>query len=153
MVTSAVTPDQDAIICEIEIAAPPERVFQAMTDSRQVRAQQIKETHELTLWEMELRVGGIWRSTVREKATGHEFVHHGEVVEIKPPHVLAHTWYANFHDQPSRATLVRYELTPTSAGTRLKVTHSGLAPEPKARQAYRGGWPGVLQAIKKFVEQ
>jgi len=153
MAISAVTPDQDAIVCEIEIAAPPERVFQALTDPRQVRAVWVRDTHEITVWEMELRVGGVWRSTVRVKATGREHVHHGEVVEIKPPYVLAHTWFANFHDQPSRQTLVRYELTPTSAGTKLKVTHSGLAPEPKAREAYRGGWPSVLQAIKNFVEK
>jgi len=153
MAAITVTPDQDTIVCEIEITAPPERVFQAMTDPQQVRAQRVKETHEITLWEMDLHVGGIWRSTVREKATGREYVHHGEVVEIKPPYLLAHTWFANFHDQPSRPTLVRYELTPTSAGTKLKVTHSGLAAEPKAREAYRGGWPGGLQAIKNFVEK
>ena len=32
MVTTAITPDQDAVVAEIFIAAPPERVFQAMTD-------------------------------------------------------------------------------------------------------------------------
>jgi len=153
MAAITVTPDQDAIVCEIEIAAPPERVFEALTDPRQVRAMNVKDSHEITVWGMDLRVGGIWRSTVREKATGREYVHHGEVVEIKPPYLLAHTWFANFHDQPARPTLVRYELKAIPTGTRLKVTHSGLAPEPKAREAYRGGWPGVLAAIKNFVEK
>jgi uncharacterized protein YndB with AHSA1/START domain len=32
MVTAAITPDQDVITAEIFIAAPPERVFQALTD-------------------------------------------------------------------------------------------------------------------------
>jgi uncharacterized protein YndB with AHSA1/START domain len=31
-----ITPDQDAIVAEIEIAAPPERVFQALTDPAQL---------------------------------------------------------------------------------------------------------------------
>ena len=34
--TTVVTSDQDAIISEIEIAAPAERVFRALTDSDQL---------------------------------------------------------------------------------------------------------------------
>ena len=36
MPVSQITPDQDAIVTEIEIAAPPERVFQALTDPAQL---------------------------------------------------------------------------------------------------------------------
>jgi uncharacterized protein YndB with AHSA1/START domain len=36
MATVAVTPDQDAVVAEIFIAAPPERVFQAITDPDQM---------------------------------------------------------------------------------------------------------------------
>ena len=36
MPSSQITPDQDAIVTEIEIAAPPERVFQALTDPAQL---------------------------------------------------------------------------------------------------------------------
>jgi uncharacterized protein YndB with AHSA1/START domain len=36
MGTAFITPDQDAIISEIEINAPPERVFQALIDPKQV---------------------------------------------------------------------------------------------------------------------
>ena len=32
MATAAVTPDNDAVLAEVFIAAPPERVFQAITD-------------------------------------------------------------------------------------------------------------------------
>jgi uncharacterized protein YndB with AHSA1/START domain len=35
MATIAITLDQDAVVAEIFIAAPPERVFQAMTDPAQ----------------------------------------------------------------------------------------------------------------------
>jgi hypothetical protein len=47
---------------------------------------------------------------------------------------------------------VRWELTPTKSGTRVKVTHSSLASEPTACKDYAGGWPGVLADIKKHVE-
>jgi uncharacterized protein YndB with AHSA1/START domain len=36
MATAIVTPDQDAIVSEIEIAAPPERVFNALIDPAQL---------------------------------------------------------------------------------------------------------------------
>jgi len=32
------------------------------------------------------------------------------------------------------------------------VTHSGLAELPIARKDYAGGWPGVLQQLRQFVE-
>ena len=36
MPVSQITPDQDAVVTEIEIAAPPERVFEALTDPAQL---------------------------------------------------------------------------------------------------------------------
>jgi uncharacterized protein YndB with AHSA1/START domain len=36
MPNTIITPDQDAIISEIEIAAPADRVFSALTDPRQL---------------------------------------------------------------------------------------------------------------------
>ena len=36
MSTVCITPDQDVIVAEIQIAAPPDRVFQAITDPQQV---------------------------------------------------------------------------------------------------------------------
>ena len=36
MATMAITSDQDAVVAEIFIAAPPERVFQAITDPKQM---------------------------------------------------------------------------------------------------------------------
>src|ERR1700724_1339754 len=69
-----------------------------------------------------------------------------------PPRVLAYTWIANWHDDLTRRTIVRWELTPKSTGTLVKVTHSGLTQLPIARRDYTGGWPGVLDMLKKFAE-
>jgi uncharacterized protein YndB with AHSA1/START domain len=79
-----------------------------------------------------------------------EFVHHGEVLEFDPPRVLAYTWLANWHEQPSWRTVVRWELTPTADGTKVKeTTADSLA---KTRQDYYQGWPGLLALLKKFLE-
>jgi uncharacterized protein YndB with AHSA1/START domain len=76
----------------------------------------------------------------------------GEVLEYDPPRLLAYTWIANWHDDAACRTAVRWELTPKAGGTRLKVTHSGLATLPVARKDYSGGWPGVVEQLKQFVE-
>jgi uncharacterized protein YndB with AHSA1/START domain len=93
---------------------------------------------------MDPRIGGQY-SYATEKGSIEvngvsEFECHGEIVECDPPHVLAHTWIGNWHDNPKRRTLVRWELTPKQGGTHMKVTHSGLASLPVARKDYSGGW-------------
>ena len=157
MATTSITPDQDAIIAEIEIAAPPERVFRALIDPAQVQEWSKNDFCELTTWELDPQVGGFWQSiSTPYEGKGdpkQRFEHHGRVLEIKPPHLLVFTWLANFHDDPKRETVVRWELTPTTNGTRVKMTHSGLAQEPKSREEYSGGWPGLLQAIKQYLEK
>jgi uncharacterized protein YndB with AHSA1/START domain len=155
----AVMPDRDAVVCEVEIAAPPARVFQALTDPAQARQWGSNLQFEITLWEMQARLGGKWRFISKEKGSGpsaynvSEFDHHGELLEIDPPRLLLYSWFANWHEDPSHKTVVRWELTPAAAGTRLKVTHSGLAQLPKARKDYAQGWPGMLQLIKSHSEK
>ena len=153
-IKSQIAPDNDAVITEIEIAAPPERVFQAIVDRDQALQWGGGEAFELTHWELDPRVGGQWRVTSKERqGKGQTFDHHGQVLQIDPPRLFEQTWLANWHPNPSHRTVVRWELTPTKTGTLLKVTHSGLAPLPGAAEGYAQGWPGLVEQIKKFVEK
>jgi uncharacterized protein YndB with AHSA1/START domain len=152
MATAIVTPDQDTIISEIDIAAPPERVFDAIANPETVR----RRAPQLGVYEMDLRVGGKWRLELRTPKPHHGVnvvKHHGEVLEIDPPRLLVFTWFANFHSDPNHRSIVRWELTPTKSGTHVKVTHSGLASEAIAAKDYAGGWPGVLEEIRIYAEK
>lgn len=160
MPTTTVTPDQDAVVSEIQIAAPPERVFQALTDPAELKRWFNNPECPVKSWQMDARLGGHYGYTT-EKGTVvvnnvTEFECQGEITEYDPPRVLAYTWIANWHDDKSRRTVVRWELTPIvgkqSGGTQVKVTHSGLTQEPAARKDYSGGWTGVVEMLKKFVE-
>ena len=156
MATTKITPDNDAVVSEIEIAAPPQRVFRALIDREQALQWGTNDAFEMTLWEMDVRPGGKWRFVSKERkgaGAGKDFDHQGEIVEIDPPRLLSYSWFANWHENPSHPTLVRWELIPTKAGTRLKVTHSGLAALPGACQGYSQGWPGLVQSLKNFVEK
>jgi uncharacterized protein YndB with AHSA1/START domain len=158
MATSKITPDNDAVVTEIEIAAPPERVFRALVDREQAMQWGGGKDFEIVLWEMDARQGGKWNFVSRDRTgknpTGFSrFEHHGEFLEFDPPRLLVQTWYANWHPDPSHKTIVRWDLTPTPKGTLLKVTHSGLATMAGVAAGYSQGWPGLVQQIKSFLEK
>jgi uncharacterized protein YndB with AHSA1/START domain len=156
MSKAIITPDQDSIVTEIDIAAPPGRVFEALTDPEQLMRWFTDASCPVKSWQMDARVGGRY-SYATEKGNFavngvSEFECHGEIFEFDPPRLLVYTWIANWHLDPKRKTIVRWELTPTASGTRVKVTHSGLAQEPEARKDYSGGWPGVVEKLRQFAE-
>ena len=167
MAGNNVKSEQDAVVVEIEIAASPSRVFQALTDQKQLFSWWSTEPSvELTRFEMSPNQGGSWRFTCKARAgrdhgevgrqmetTGAaEFEAYGEVVESVPPRLLVWSWIANWHDRPQQTTFVHWELEPTETGTRVRVTHSGLAGLPVARQDYGKGWQGVVQLLRDFLE-
>ena len=153
---TVITPDQDAVVSEIEIAAPPKRVFQALIDRDQALQWGSNEAFEMASWEMDARPGGKWRfvsRALRGQGAGREMEHHGEIIEIDPPSLLMYSWYASWHENPTARTVVRWDLSPTKSGTHLKVTHSGLLPIPGACQGYSQGWPGLVQSLKNVLER
>jgi uncharacterized protein YndB with AHSA1/START domain len=157
MASALVTPDQDAVVSEIEIAAPPARVFRALVDPKQVMQWWTADDCQIEAFSFEPEVGGQWRYDTKQTALNingvSKFHCEGEVLEYDPPWRLAYTWIANWNDKKSQRTVVRWELTPHAGGTRLKVTHSGLSQLPVARQDYSSGWPGVLVQVKNYVQE
>jgi uncharacterized protein YndB with AHSA1/START domain len=149
--------EQDSVVAEIHVAAPPARVFQAITQPEQLMRWFTDACSSAKVWEIDARKGGRWRSANHPSAKSlngvNEFRAGGEILEIDPPRLLVYTWHANWHDDPSLATIVRWELHSDDHGTKVKVTHSGLAKEKLAREDYGGGWVGVVKLLKEFVEK
>src|SRR5580698_9172002 len=157
MPTMISTPSQDAIVSEIQIAAPAERVFKALSDAGELQRWFRGPECPVKFWKMDARVGGHYsyatqKGSIVVNGTS-EFECQGEILECDPPRLLVYTWIANWHDDTARQTVVRWELAPSRGGTQLKVTHSGLASLPVSRKDYSGGWPGVVESLKKFVEK
>ena len=137
------------IVSEIRIAAPPERVFQALVDPSQV----VKwwgqaGIYRCTKFESDLRVGGTWRS-VGVDGHGEPFEISGEYLEVEPPRLLSSSWVATWTG--AARTNVRWELTPCTEGTLVRIRHSGFDPHPELAQAYRG-WPRMLGWLQALIE-
>ena len=96
MATPQRTSNPDEIVNEIRIGASPERVFQALTDPLQV-VQWWGQTgiYRCTKFEVDLRVGGAWRS-IGVDGNGSAFEITGQYLEVDPPRLLSSTWVATW---------------------------------------------------------
>lgn len=150
MATSKPTPDADEIVSEIFIAAPPERVFQALVDPAQVvRWWGQSGVYRCTEFHSDLRPAGKWASAGLD-GQGKRFETSGEYLEVDPPRLLVQTWVATWTGDIK--TTVRWELAPVKDGTLVRIRHSGLAAHPEIAQSYRG-WPRMLGWLQALVER
>ena len=133
--------DIRTVVIERDIAHPPEKIWRALT-----------EPHLIAEWLMK----NDFRPDV-----GHRFNLTGEwggvldceVLDIEPHRTLSYSW--NFtHDDAAfdLRSIVTFTLTPTAAGTHLRVEQSGFRPEQK--QAFGGaklGWQQFLEKLETLV--
>jgi uncharacterized protein YndB with AHSA1/START domain len=151
MATVAINPNQDAIVAEIHIAAPPERVFQAITDPRQLlQWWGQKGMYRCTRFETDVRVNGKWLSEGIGE-TGETFQVTGEYLEVNPPNTVAYTWIASWTG--ALTTTVRWQLEAKNGGTLAKVEHTGFAGNAEAAKNHAEGWRRVLAWMGAFVEK
>jgi uncharacterized protein YndB with AHSA1/START domain len=164
MATVAVTPEQHIITGEIFIAAPPARVFQAITDPEQMpRWWGARDMYKVTEWKADLRVGGKW-SSEGVGVDGKTFRIDGEYLEVDPPRLLVHTWLASWTG--AIQTTVRWELEAQSVhglhpsgpqragtGTLLKIRHEGFAAFPEAAANHTEGWKRVMGWLLAYLEK
>jgi uncharacterized protein YndB with AHSA1/START domain len=163
MATIAITPDQDAVIGDVFIAAPPARVFEAITDPNQIPKWWGQQgLYRITEWKADLRPGGKW-SSVGASADGRSFTVDGEYLEVDPPRLLVHTWIASWSG--NLQTVVRWELEPTDVhglhpggprragtGTLLRIRQQGFAGAPQAAKGHAEGWTRVLGWMQAYLE-
>jgi uncharacterized protein YndB with AHSA1/START domain len=163
MTTTAIAPDQDMISTEIFIAAPPARVFQAVTDPTQIpRWWGHHDHYRIEECEADLRVGGKW--LIRGvKGDGKAFHCEGEYLEIDPPRLLVQTWTCT--SMGAVKTVLRWQLEAQTVhglypsgphragtGTLVRIRHEGFAGYPAAAADHYQGWQRVLGWLRTFVE-
>ena len=146
----------DRIEKSIELRAPIERVWRALTDHAQFGA-----------WfrvhiEQPFAVGEVSRGHVTHPGYEH-IIWEAKVTAIERPSLFAFTWHpyaidpkADYSSEPP--TLVEFRLAAVGEGTRLVVSETGFEALPAHRMpdALRmndKGWAEQVQNIRAYVER
>ncbi|HWU89662.1 MAG TPA: SRPBCC domain-containing protein [Kofleriaceae bacterium] len=132
---------EGVVLARIEIAAPPERVFRALTTDELTTWWGSAELYRTTKLTIDLRPGGAWR-TEGVGSDGSAFHVAGEVLELDPPRRLVQTWQPSWEDGPP--TMIAYSLDPIEGGTRVTLRHTGFAGRAASCEDHAQGWERVL---------
>ena len=132
-------PETRSVVVERELPFPPEKIWRALT-----------QPHLIEEWLMKSDF---------KPVVGHRFNLRGEwggvldceVLVVEPNRELAYTWN-HAHDDPafSLQSVVTFTLTPTAAGTRLRMEQVGFRPDQ--RQAFGGANAGWQQMFAKLEQ-
>jgi uncharacterized protein YndB with AHSA1/START domain len=119
--------DGDTILATVEVGAPPERVFRALTTDEVEQWWGSADTYRVVNWTADLRVGGQWSLGVR-LPDAKVLPASGEFIEIDKPNKIVQTRRYDW-DHPTlgrRVTTVTYRLDPIATGARVTVRHDGF---------------------------
>ena len=123
-----------SVVVEREIPHPPEKIWRALT-----------QPHLIAEWLMKNDF---------KPDVGHRFNLSAEwggvaceVLAVEPNKALSYKW-----DTKDLRSIVTWTLTPTGAGTRLRMEQSGFRPDQQPY--YRGakaGWPRFFAGLEQVV--
>jgi uncharacterized protein YndB with AHSA1/START domain len=149
--TARVTlPTDDQILIEREFAAPARLVWRAVTEPELVRRWWHANCSEMTVCEIDLRVGGKWRYAGRTPS-GEEFAFYGEFLELVPHERIVQTeTFAPFPDDASTNTMTLTEREDGTTLLRTLVQHK----TPQARDMHiNSGMETGMQVAFDLLEQ
>jgi len=133
---------QGMLLATIDIAAPPHRVFRAVTSEELTRWWGSEETYRTTAWTGDVRVGGVWR-TEGISANGKPFSVNGEFLVVDPPNELVQTWRYDW-GPADNVTTITWRFDAIDGGTRVTVRHEGFGDAHAACAEHALGWEQVL---------
>ena len=147
---SQVSPDNNVITSEVFIAAPRERIFEALTNPTQAtRWWGQHDRFQFREFNLDARVGGRWSSSGSSVNMG-TFNVEGKILEFDPPRRLAYTWLSTWMPKDTK---VLWELEAKDGGTLVKLTHTGFAGDVDSAKNHTTGWSSVLGWLQAYVEK
>jgi uncharacterized protein YndB with AHSA1/START domain len=123
-----------SVAFERDIPYPPEKIWRALT-----------QPHLIEEWLMKNDFKPVvdHRFNFRADWGGVEC----QVLEVEPNKTLSYTWGAY-----GLESVVTWTLTPTSAGTKLRMEQTGFRPDqPQAYGGAKAGWPRFFAALEQVL--
>jgi uncharacterized protein YndB with AHSA1/START domain len=132
------------------IKAPPERVYKAFTDPAAMAKWIAPNGFTCTVHHMDVRVGGTFKMSFANFATGHNHSFGGEYLELKPSEKLCYTDQFDDPNLPGVLTITVL-LKAVSCGTELDVTQDGIPDVIPLEMCYLG-WQDSVRQLMELVE-
>ena len=123
-----------SVVVEREVAFPPEKIWRALT-----------QPHLIEEWLMKNDF---------QPVVGHGFNLRGDwgaadckVLAVEPNRTLTYSW-----DAMGLESIVTWTLTPTAAGTRLRMEQAGFRPDqPQNYQGAKYGWQKFFANLEQVL--
>jgi uncharacterized protein YndB with AHSA1/START domain len=123
-----------SVVVEREVAYPPEKIWRALTEPHLIEEWLMKNDFK-PLADHRFNLRGDWGTV------------DCQVRAIEPNKMLSYTW-----DALGLKSIVTWTLTPTSAGTHLRMEQSGFRQDQQ--QAYQGakyGWQRFFATLEQVL--
>jgi uncharacterized protein YndB with AHSA1/START domain len=123
-----------AVVVERELPHAPEKIWRALTEPHLI-AEWLMKNDFKPLVDHRFTLRGDWGAV------------HCRILTLEPNRVLAYKW-----DAMGLESVVTWTLTPTGAGTQLRMEQSGFRPDQG--QAYQGatfGWRKFLANLEQVL--
>ena len=132
------------------LRAPPERIYRAFLDPEAMAKWLPPNGFTGKVHHLDARVGGTYRMSFTNLATGQTHAFGGEYLELVPGERIRHT---DRFDDPNLPGEIRVtvSLTAVSCGTELNVLQEGI-PEVIPLEACYLGWQESLALLALLVE-
>ncbi len=131
---SELTAETRSVVVEREMPHPPEKIWRALTEPHLIEEWLMKNDFKPVM-DHRFNLRADWGAV------------DCQVVAVEPDKTLSYTWAAY-----GLESVVTWTLTPTRAGTRLRMEQSGFRPDQQ--QAYlgaKGGWRKFLAALEQVL--
>jgi uncharacterized protein YndB with AHSA1/START domain len=123
-----------SVVVEREVPFPPEKVWRALTQSELIEKWLMKNDFKPVV-DHAFTLRADWGAV------------DCKVLAVEPKKTLSYTWAAY-----GLKSIVTWTLTPTSAGTRLRMEQSGFQPDqPQYYEGAKGGWQRFFAALEQVL--
>jgi uncharacterized protein YndB with AHSA1/START domain len=132
------------------LRAPAERVYRAFLDPAAIAKWMPPHGFTCTVHHLDAQVGGTYRMSFTNLASGHSHSFGGRYLELVPGERIRHT---DAFDDPSLPgeMQVTVDLRPVSCGTELSIVQEGVPAMIPAEACYLG-WQESLTLLAQLVE-
>jgi len=123
-----------SVIVEREVSFPPEKVWRALTQPQLIEKWLMKNDFKPVV-DHAFALRADWGAV------------DCKVLAVEPDKTLSYTWAPY-----GLESVVTWTLTPTSAGTRLRMEQSGFRPDqPQYYEGAKGGWQRFFAALEQVL--